>query len=244
MDVPQGPYRSLLLRYPTHDAWMAADHEDMALLLLRELSVGAQTMSLHNVAAVMRERYHPFWGAEATRERLSVLAEAYGWLKNTGLLVRHPTERDFDMVSRRGKSMTEEEFAEFRASRRTGYEILDQRIAEKVWTIFLRRDFDIAIAYAFKVVEMRMREKGDFTNNDMGERLAKKFFERFTSEAPKKGERSLPSVVSLFIGALDGYRNPAVHEHPQIYDPEEAMEVLLLANHCLRIVERSVEASE
>lgn len=89
--------------------------------------------------------------------------------------------------------MTDEEFAEFRAARRTGYEILDRRIVEKVWTIYLRGDYDIAIAYAFKVVEMRVREKGGFTNNDMGERLAKKFFARFTSEAAEK-EREVVTV--------------------------------------------------
>jgi uncharacterized protein (TIGR02391 family) len=244
MEIPQGPYRSLLLRYPTHDAWMAADSEDMAMLLLRDLAVGGQGISLFNIVGAMRDRYYQYWGIDATPARLNVLAEAYGWLKSVGLLVQHPTEQHFDIVSRRGRNMKEDGFAEFRAARRTGYEILDRRIAEKVWTIYLRGDYDIAIAYAFKVVEMRMREKGGFSTNDMGERLAKKFFARFSSEAPKKGERSLPSVVSLFIGALDGYRNPAVHEHPQIHDPEEAMEVLLLANHCLRIVERSTQEHE
>lgn len=60
MDIPQGPCRSLLLRYPTHDAWMAADPADMALLLLRELGGGANTASLHNTAAVVRERYYQY----------------------------------------------------------------------------------------------------------------------------------------------------------------------------------------
>lgn len=107
--------------------------------------------------------------------------------------MQHPTEQHFDIISRSGRGMTDEEFAEFRAARRTGYEILDRRIVEKVWTIYLRGDYDIAIAYAFKVVEMRVREKGGFTNNDMGERLAKKFFARFTSEAAEK-EREVVTV--------------------------------------------------
>lgn len=244
MEIPQGPYRSLLQRYPTDDAWMAAEPEDMALLVLRELAVGSRQVCLHNMAATMRERYYQHWGAERTPDRLRVLAEAYAWLKTAGLLVQDPTQDDFDLVSRRGAAMTEEAFAEFRAARRTGYDILDRRIAEKVWTIYLRGDFDIAIGYAFKVVEIRMREKGGFTTNDMGERLAKKFFKRFDSEAPKKGERdALPAVVSLFIGALDRYRNPAMHEPAHFEDAEEAMEVLLLANHCLRIVERATTAS-
>jgi hypothetical protein len=113
-----------------------------------------------------------------------------------------------------------------------------------VWNIYLRHDYDIAIAYAFKVVEVRMRDKAGLDSNHMGEGLAKKFFERFNSEAPRKGAKGqhLPSVVNFFSGALDRYRNAAVHERPTITDPDEAMEVLLIANHCLRIVERSQEA--
>jgi hypothetical protein len=157
MEIPQGPYRSLLQRYPTHDAWMAPEPEDMALLVLRELAVGSCQISLHNMAATMRERYYQHWGAEHTPNRLRVLAEAYAWLKTAGLLVQDPTQDDFDLVSRRGAAMTEETFAEFRAARRTGYDILDRRIAEKVWTIYLRGDFDIAIGYAFKVMEAVVR---------------------------------------------------------------------------------------
>jgi len=245
MEIPQGPLASLVRRYPTTQAWLASEPEDMGIVLLRELASGTmqRQFSGNALALMLRESYGRFWGPEWTHKILDAFSEAYAWLNAAGLIVPSLLNRELDIVSRRGHGMTDGQFTEFRAARRSGYEILDRRIVDKVWSIYLRGDYDIAIAYAFKVVEIRMRDKGGFTSNDVGERLAKKFFARFNSEAPKKSEKSLPSVVSLFIGAYD-YRNSAAHEHPEIHDPEEAMEVLLLANHCLRIVERSEEVAQ
>jgi hypothetical protein len=237
-----GPFQNLFAAYPTAEAWVAAEPEDMGPVLLRDLmshSAGSP-LCLNNLQAPLQEHFHRERGVYPTARDIAAVFEAYEWLRNVGLIAPSPVQpRDFDVLTRRAQSLDDTGLTQFRAARLSGYEILDSRIANKVWSIYLRGDYDIAIAYAFKVVEIRMRNKAGLTTNDMGERLAKKFFEQFASEAPRKGEKALPSVVLVFIGALDRYRNPAVHEHPTITEPEEAMEVLLLANHCLRVVERS-----
>jgi hypothetical protein len=62
--------------------------------------------------------------------------------------------------------------------------LLDHRISDKVWGIYLRGDHDIAVDYVFKVVEVRMREKAALAPGDYGERLVKKFFVTFDSGSP------------------------------------------------------------
>jgi uncharacterized protein (TIGR02391 family) len=240
--MTSGPFQNLFAAYPTGEAWEAADPEDMGPVLLRDLKSqsASNNLCLNNLHGPLQDHFSRERGRYPTDPEIAVFFEAYHWLRNVGLLAPSPRQsRDFDVLTRRALALDDVGLTQFRAARLSGYEILDSGITNKVWSIYLRGDYDIAIAYAFKVVEMRMREKAGLTNNDMGERLAKKFFERFSSEAPRKSEKALPSVVQLFIGALDRYRNSAVHERPSITEPEEAMEVMLLANHCLRIVERS-----
>ena len=237
-----GPYQNLFGAFPSRDTWRAAEPEEMGPVLLRDLRshTAANSLSPQNMLGPFPEHFYREFGVQPTNDDIAIVLEAYQWLRNVGLIAPSPSQpRDFDVITRRARALDDAGMADFRAARLSAYDMLDRRITNKVWSIYLRGDYDIAIAYAFKIVEIRMREKGGFPSSDMGERLAKKFFEKFPSEAPRKSEKALPSVVHLFIGALDRYRNSAVHEHPSIATPEEAMEVLLLANHCLRVVERS-----
>jgi len=52
----------------------------------------------------------------------------------------------------------------------------------------------------------------------------------------EKSERQATS--NLFAGALGSYRNALSHRDVNIDDADEAMELVLLANHLLRIVDR------
>lgn len=117
-------------------------------------------------------------------------------------------------------------------------DLLDRRIHEAVWTTYLRGDYDIAISYAFKRVEIEMRAKAGLTGADYGERLVKKFFTnyRLPNEASGPKANSLTPAEYLLIGGLDLYRNPATHFDDTINDYARAMEVMLIASHYLHLV--------
>jgi hypothetical protein len=120
--------------------------------------------------------------------------------------------------------------------------LLDDSIIQRVWSPFLRGDYEIAISYAFKRVEVEMREKGGYPNDYFGERLVKKFFLDFHLPGEPLGAKPkvLTAAEQFFIGTLDLYRNPATHLDNTIDNHARAMEVLLIANHQLHLVRGAI----
>ena len=109
---------------------------------------------------------------------------------------------------------------------------------------YMRGEFDVAVFQAMKAVEVAVRaatnigkhgvdlmrlafnpEKGMLTDYDVdgGERVAR---------------------MELFAGAYGAYRNPHGHRDVPLEDPAEALEIILLANHLLRIVDARYQAKQ
>jgi uncharacterized protein (TIGR02391 family) len=137
-----------------------------------------------------------------------------------------------------------EDISHFARSRRIQKDALHPRIAQKVWSAFMRGEYDVAVFQAMKAVEVIVREAGGFTANDLGTDLMRKAFHEdsgpLTDKSVEKSERQARSA--LFAGAIGSYKNPHSHREVNLNEPDEALEIVLLANHLLRIVDGRIAA--
>jgi uncharacterized protein (TIGR02391 family) len=167
-------------------------------------------------------------------------SEAFSWLTVQGLAVASSRQSHFLQLSRRGRKVkTESDFSNFKIARLLPREILHPKIAEPVWHAFLRGEFDVAAFQAMKAVEVSVREAAALTDGDIGVKLMRKAFG--TENGPlmdpttEDGERR--GRMDLFAGAIACYKNPHSHRDVNLSDPAEALEIVLMANHLLRIVD-------
>jgi uncharacterized protein (TIGR02391 family) len=90
-----------------------------------------------------------------------------------------------------------------------------------------------------KAVEVAVRDATGWTTKDYGTHLMWKAFDKnvgpLTDMSVEPGERE--ARAQLFAGAMGSYKNPHSHRNVELDDPEEAAEIIWLANHLLRIVE-------
>lgn len=180
---------------------------------------------------------------QGRREEIDLaLAEAWAWLVAQGLLVPAPGQHggpDWRVLSRRARRFVDEsEFVRFAIARKLQKETLHPRIADKVWSAFMRGDFDIAVLQAMKSVEVAVREASGL-DDLIGVDLMRKAFHPkdgpLTDSTADAGEREARSA--LFAGAIGSYKNPHSHRDIQLDDPTEAAEIIMFSNHLLRIVD-------
>lgn len=172
------------------------------------------------------------------------ISEAWSWLEVQGLLVPAPGlngANGFRVPSRKAAQLkSDEDVRKYAKSRRIDRGILNPRIAETVWSAFMRSEFDVAAFQAMKAVEVAVREASGFGPSEIGVALMRKAFHEdtgpLTDLAAEKSERIARSA--LFSGAIGSYKNPHSHRDVDIQEADEAWEIVLLANHLLRIVDQ------
>ncbi len=176
------------------------------------------------------------------------LMEAWQWLASEGFIAPRPTSlpgvnsagttvRYF--VTRRGKTIkTHEEFEAFRKGDLLPKRQLHPIIAQKVWPLFLRGDYDTAVFQAFKEVEIAVRNAGNYAQTDFGANLMRTAFNvtngKLTDHNQPESEKQ--ALSALFAGAIGYFKNPHSHRNVTV-TAEEAAEMIILASHLLRIVD-------
>jgi uncharacterized protein (TIGR02391 family) len=234
---------------PDSDVLLAMEPEELGaklLFLLRKQANRAPFILSNFILELWPYNLLPgqsFFYPAARKDEINLaLAEAWSWLIAQGLLVSAPNAASTPayLLSRRaGKFADETEFRRFAAARMLQKETLHPRIATDVWIEFMRGKFDIAVLLAMKAVEVVVRESSGLPSNLVGVKLMREAFRPHTGpladQTAEGGEQEARSA--LFAGAIGSYKNSQAHRDVNLDDPVEALEIVMLANHLLRIVD-------
>lgn len=178
------------------------------------------------------------------------IREAWAWLRGEALLVPRPPDPATHQVwqgddnlemrlSRRAQRLATQRVAQRKlTARRLPKEILHESIREDVWQLYHRGKYDMSVFEAMKAVEVAVRVAAKLTADDIGVPLMRKAFGShgaLTNKNAQGAERQ--ARADLFAGAIGSYKNAHSHRRVGLDDPDEAAEIIMLANHLLRIVD-------
>lgn len=226
---------------PTADVLLELEPEELAGFVLEYFhSKGDPEKFEENPAnfsgeSVLRE--YP----ERGKQCQAALMEAWSSLEREGFIMRRPGDPyGWYIFARRGKQIKrKEDYTVFRHANLFPKNTIHPEITKEVYPLFLRRDYETAVFKAFKLVEVAVRDAcGPGFESLYGTDLMMKAFHEETGPMTDKSEQpsERKALQFLFVGAIGRFKNPSSHRHVAITNPNEAIEMIQLASHLLRVI--------
>lgn len=243
----------LFQQYPDPDDLLAMEPEELGarlLFLVRDRLSREPRGHIHPGNLVGEVGYRDAsrgitgYPMDRVAELQRAVSEAFAWLAAQGLLV--PTTDNtarssgWMTLSRRAEAIqSPADFQQAALAAMLPQRILHPSLRESIRMFFVRGELDVAVFHAMKQVEAAVRDASGFPQGDHSVPMIRRAFHKDTGPlrdpAQEEGERE--ALMHLFAGAIGSYKNPHSHRNVPLNDPTEAMEVMLLANHLLRIVD-------
>lgn len=235
---------------PDPDIILQLKPEELAIPLLRCIIHEEEVGHDNNL---IRENFfgiavHEQFGGEQNIEVAKAITEAWLWLEREIMIAPRPEPGAGRIVyvTERGRKLAEQsDIHTYIRSNLIPRGVLDPRLASKIQHLFIRGDYDTAVFQAFKEVEIRVRERASLPQNLLGVELMRNAFHHesgaLTGYTQDIAERQATS--HLFAGAIGLFKNPSSHRDVDWENPQECTELIYLANHLLRIVERHAQTN-
>lgn len=241
--------RSLKSMLPDVASVLALEPEELGGVLLEHFnSMTAQEQFQLNRHNFLMSSEVLGYGRDPQDRLTCAFAEAWAWLERECLITLKPNAGGSYsyFITRRGRKLIDRNAYEaYRRASILPRSLLHPRIESRVYPSFLRGAYDTAVFEALREVEVAVREAAGFGPEKYGEIMMREAFN--PANGPLADRSSLKSereaMANLFAGAVGLYKNSSSHRTGTVQDPAVAVEVIVLANHLLRLVEERRQAA-
>jgi uncharacterized protein (TIGR02391 family) len=219
--------------------------DELAILMILRHRAGDSIHENNELLDIQNECRRAGLDEDATKAIARRAATAYSYLRREGFIATEPGgSSGWEFVTEARNDVHATYLAESRNVALLRQARLDPRIATKVRAQFRRGLFPEAVFSAMRTVEEEVRRAAALdADRRVGTKLMGAAFGSggaLYDPALHIGERE--AMAPLFIGAIGAYKNPSSHRSVNVDDPQEAAEIILLANNLLRIVDRAEHA--
>jgi Protein of unknown function (Hypoth_ymh) len=184
--------------FPGADEIREMEQEELGPFILRKLKSDASVQNRYNFFLMVPNLVATY------------LMEGWIWLKREGFVAPKPGDQFGQQffVTRRGEDVLEQENFEAYKIASLFSRYLDPGLIRAVKPLFIRGDYDTAVFRAFKEVEVRVRKKAKYGNDEFGRDLMTHAFGPSGPLTDRSATRSEQNALrECFAGAISQCKN-------------------------------------